>query len=146
MTNEEKLEFLKSSYIYARAAELLSDSDAERMTHKWISEMLPKIPLKLYKYRSCNNNNLAMLKNKTAWFSCPTTWNDPVDVTVSYDKEKDLCLLQEHIDSIVSKTAFSLINQYIDSFCEQKKFVTSNQVKKAYYKAFEGKKRLVLIE
>lgn len=142
MTNEEKLEFIKRSYIYSRATELLPDTDVEKMNQKWITEMLPKIPVRLYKYRACSENNLAMIRNKTAWFSCPTTWNDPIDVTVSYDKEKDLYLLQEHIDRIVMKTAFSLINQYIDSFCEQKKFVTADRVKKVYYNAFEGGKKV----
>lgn len=37
MTNEEKLEFIKSSYIYTRATELLSDIDADKMNRKWIS-------------------------------------------------------------------------------------------------------------
>lgn len=144
MTNEEKLEFLKSSYIYTRATELLSDVDSEKMTHKWISEMLPKIPIKLYKYRSCCDNNLAVLKNKTAWFSCPITWNDPIDVTVSYDMEKDNKLLQDHINQIVGKTAFSLVNRYIESFCEQKKFVTADQVKQAYYDSFNGERKVDL--
>ena len=35
MTNEEKLKFFKSSYIYIRSTELLSDMDAESMTRKW---------------------------------------------------------------------------------------------------------------
>ena len=144
MTNEEKLEFLKSSYIYTRATELLSDVDAEKMTRKWISEMLPKLPIKLYKYRSCSDNNLAVLKNKTAWFSCPITWNDPIDVTVSYDMEKDNKLLQDYINQIVGKTAFSLVNRYIESFCERKKFVTADQVKKAYYDSFNGERKVDL--
>lgn len=142
MTNDEKLEFLRSSYIYTRATELLSDTDAKRIICKWITEMLPKIPVNLYKYRSCNDNNIAMLKNKTAWFSCPITWNDPIDVTVTYDMERDNKLLQEHIDQIVGKTAFSLVNHYIESFCEQKKIVTAVQVKKAYYDAFKGEKKV----
>jgi len=142
MTNEEKLKFLKSSYIYTRSTELLSGIDAENMNRKWIAEMLPKIPVQLYKYRSCSDNNLAMLKNKTAWFSCPTTWNDPIDVTVSYDMEKDNKLLQDHIDQIVCKTAFSFVNGYIESFCEQKKFVAADQVKKVYYESFEQERKV----
>lgn len=55
------------------------------MTHKWIAEILPKILMWIYKYRFCNDNNLAMLKNKTAWFSCTITGNNPIDVTVLYD-------------------------------------------------------------
>ena len=34
MTNEEKLEFIKSSYIYSRASELLPDAEAEEMNKK----------------------------------------------------------------------------------------------------------------
>ena len=49
MTNVEKLEFLISSYIYTRATELLSGIDAENMNCRWIAEMLPKIPMQLYK-------------------------------------------------------------------------------------------------
>ena len=39
MTNGEKLEFKKNSYIYARLTELLYDIDAEDMTRKRIAEM-----------------------------------------------------------------------------------------------------------
>ena len=40
------------------------DIDAESMTRKWIAEMLLKILMQLYKYRSCDDNNLAMLKKR----------------------------------------------------------------------------------
>ena len=41
MTNQEKIEFKKNSYIYTRSTELWSEVDAESMTHKWIAEILP---------------------------------------------------------------------------------------------------------
>ena len=86
MTSLEKFEFFISSYIYTRLTELLSDIDAESMTYKWFAEMLLKIQRQFYQYRSCNDNNLAMFKNKSAWFSCHITWNASIDVTVSYDR------------------------------------------------------------
>lgn len=62
MINEGKHKFIKSSYIYTRSTELWSEVDAESMTYKWFAEMLLKIPMWRYKYRSCNDNNLAMSK------------------------------------------------------------------------------------
>ena len=43
------------------------------MTCKWIMEMSPKIPMQLYKYCSCNDNNLAMRKktNSQGLRRCP---------------------------------------------------------------------------
>lgn len=86
MTNGGKHKFIQSSYIYTRLTELWSEVDAESMTRKWFAKMLLKITMQLYKHRSSNDNNLAMLKNKSAWFSCPITWNDSIDVTISYDR------------------------------------------------------------
>lgn len=140
MTNEEKLEFIKTNYKSARCWELLQGDDKKIFYEDWIKTLLSIIPLKLYKYRTCNENNLKMLKNKTAWFSSPSTWNDPIDVTVSYDLEKDVQELEKNFDKYVFKFAFAFINKYIESFCNQKKFVTKEQVREVYYNAFEGEK------
>lgn len=138
MINEEKLEFLKYSYVNSRTFELIPDHEKDTFLRAWSEEILTIVPTHLYKYRVCNENNLKMLRNRTAWFSCPRTWNDPIDVTVSYDLGKDLQMLQDNIDKIVIKIAFTLVNQYIESFCEQKKFVTADEVKTIYYGAFQG--------
>lgn len=138
MTNEEKLEFIKANYKSARTWELLAPEHKDGFYEEWINTIASIIPLKLYKYRECNENNLSALKNKQAWFSNPSTWNDPIDVTVQYNLEKDLKLLDETFDDYVLKFAFMFINQYIDSFCEQKKFVTPEEVKDVYYSSFKG--------
>ena len=138
MTNEEKLKFIQYNYVNARALELLSTDRKELFLRQWAKEILTIVPAHLYKYRVCNENNLNMIRNRTAWFSCPSTWNDPIDVTVSYDLEKDSKMLKEKEDELAAKMALTFINKYIESFCEQKKFVTAEEVKKVYYGAFEG--------
>ncbi len=138
MTNEEKLDFIKANYKSARCWELLQGEEKLIFYEEWIKTLMNIIPTNLYKYRSCNEDNLKMLQNKTAWFSCPSTWNDPIDVTVSYDLDKDADELEKNFDHYVFKFAFAFINKYIESFCNQKKFVTQEQVREVYYKAFEG--------
>ena len=138
MTNEEKLKFIQYNYVNARALELLSTDRKEFFLRQWAKETLMIVPTHLYKYRVCNENNLNMIRNRTAWFSCPSTWNDPIDVTVSYDLEKDSKMLKEKEDELAAKMALTFINKYIESFCEQKKFVTAEEVKKVYYGAFKG--------
>lgn len=99
MTNEEKLKFIKYNYINIRSAELMSADKKGAFLRDWAEEILEAVPSHLYKYRECNENNLNMLRNRTAWFSCPSTWNDPIDVTVSYDLERDSQILQAKIDN-----------------------------------------------
>lgn len=138
MTNEEKLDFIKANYKSSRCWELLEGNEKQEFYEEWLKTLLRIIPIHLYKYRCCNEDNLTMLRNKTAWFSCPSTWNDQIDVTVSYDLDKDLNELDKNFDKYVYKFAFAFINQYIESFCDQKKFVTKEQVRDVYYKAFKG--------
>lgn len=40
------------------------------------------------------------------------------------------------------KFALCFINKYIESFCEQKKFVSADRVKDVYYSSFKGEKEL----
>ena len=54
------------------------------------------------------------------WFSNSSTWNDPIDVTVKYNIEKDVELLDSNFDEYALKFAFMFINKYIDSLCNQK--------------------------
>ena len=103
MTNEEKLKFIQYNYVNARALELLSTDRKELFLRQWAKETLTIVPTHLYKYRVCNENNLNMIRNRTAWFSCPSTWNDPIDVTVSYDLKKDSKMLKEKEDELAAK-------------------------------------------
>lgn len=142
MTNEEKLKFIQYNYVNSRKSELIPPHEKDSFLQAWAEEILTIVPTRLYKYRTCNENNLNMLRNRTAWFSCPSTWNDPIDVTVSYDLERDSKILQEQMDEIATKMAFTFINRYIESFCEQKKFVTAEEVKAYYYGAFQGEEQI----
>ena len=135
MTNDEKLAFIKENYLFSRKFEL--SNNKEKILDEWKKAMLSRIPKNLYKYRVCNDDNLNALKDKKAWFSDPNKWNDPIDVTVSYDLENDVKYLDEHFDDYVVKLAFSLINKNIESFCKQKKFVTPDEVKSVYYSVFK---------
>ena len=142
MTNEEKLKFIRYNYVNSRALELIPSNEKEAFLRAWAEEILMIVPTHFYKYRVCSEKNLNMLRNRTAWFSCPSTWNDPIDVTVSYDLEKDSKMLKEQEEELATKMAFTFINQYIESFCDQKKFVTAEEVKKVYYGAFKGEKSI----
>ena len=142
MTNEEKHRFIQYNYVNSRASELIPQNEKESFFRAWAEEILTIVPTHLYKYRACNENNFNMLRNRTAWFSCPSTWNDPIDVTVSYDLERDSQIIQEQMDEMATKMAFTFINQYIESFCGQKKFVTAEEVKSYYYSAFRGEDQI----
>lgn len=137
LTNEEKLEFIKANYKSARTWELIPKEEKDLFYKEWINCLANIIPINLYKYRECNDNNILALRNKKAWFSNPSTWNDPIDVTAQYNLKKDLKILDENFDDYVLKFALRFINQYIDSFCAQKKFVEPDTVKKVYYSVFK---------
>lgn len=64
--------------------------------------------------------NYKLLRSKMRWFSNSSTWNDPIDVTVKYNIEKDVELLDSNFDEYALKFAFMFNNKYIDSFCNQK--------------------------
>lgn len=138
MNNKKRLEFIKQNYFNNRSISLLPKEVQEEALLAYANSLLEIVPKKLYKYRICNDNNLNILREKKAWFSNPSTWNDPLDVTVSYDIEKDLKYIKENIDKIAINMAFHFIDQYIESFCEQKKFVSPDVVKEVYYSAFKG--------
>ena len=138
LTNEEKLKFIKANYKSTRTWELMPKEEKDLFYKEWINCLANIIPINLYKYRECNDNNISALRNKKAWFSNPSTWNDPIDVTAQYNLKKDLKILDENFDDYVLKFALRFINQYIDSFCAQKKFVEQDTVKKVYYSVFKG--------
>lgn len=64
--------------------------------------------------------NYKLLRSKMRWFSNSSTWNDLIDVTVKYNIEKDVELLDSNFDEYALKLAFMFINKYIDSLCNQK--------------------------
>lgn len=138
LTNEEKLEFIKANYKSTRTLELMPKEEKDLFFKEWINCLANIIPINLYKYRECNDNNISALRSKKAWFSNPSAWNDPIDVTAQYNLKEDLKILDENFDNNVLKFSLRLINQYIDSFCAQKEFVEPDIVKKVYYSVFKG--------
>lgn len=64
--------------------------------------------------------NYKLLRSKMRWISNSSTWNDPIDVAVKYNTEKDVELLDSNFDKFDLKFAFMFINKYIDSLCSQK--------------------------
>ena len=141
MKNEEKLEYIKANYIALRTWQILED-DKDIFYDELIKKIREVIPSRLYKYRKCNNNNLNALKNKKAWFSKPSSWNDKIDVTVIYCLEKDLEYIEQHFDDYALNFAFSFINKYIESFCKQKGSINASKVMEIYYSVFAGEKNL----
>ena len=139
MNNEEKLEFIKYVYKMSRTYELLPKDTKEEFYEEWYNKVIQIIPKHLYKYRECNDNNLKSLETKTAWFSNPNKWNDPIDVTVKYNMEKDIEIMENNMEYFVLSMAKTLINQYMESFCEQKKVIEYDELKQIYYSVFDGK-------
>lgn len=144
LTNEEKLEFIKTYYKFTRMWELRPKEEKDSFYKEWIKTFSHSIPTYLYKYRECNENNLSALKNKKAWFSNPTSWNDCLDVTVHCDLKKDLAIFKESYDKYVPKIAYQILNSNKELSCEQKKFVTLNKLEEVYSSAFKGDKKFNL--
>ena len=139
MTNEEKLEYIKSNYKVVREYKSLKKEN-NYFYNEWVNKTSKILPSKLYKYRKCNNNNLRALQNKKAWFSKPSTWNDKIDVTVRYNLKKDLEYIDEHFDDFVLNMAFGFSNKHIQSFCKQKGFSGFEKIKDIYFSVFSKEK------
>ena len=96
MTNEEKLNYIK--FMHELSIKYRID-DYPKEQHNDIAldfnrvlkeKVFPLQPLKLYKYRAVNDNNLDAIKNDYAWFSLLRDVDDTVDSTINFDPEKEV--------------------------------------------------------
>lgn len=74
---------------------------------KYAYKILEIIPKRLYKYRIRNEQNIEILKEKKAWFSNSSTWNDQLNATVLYDIEKGIEYINNNIREITTKLSLS---------------------------------------
>ena len=68
LTNEEKLEFIKANYKSTRTWELKPKEEKDLFYNEWINCLANIIPINLYKYRECNDNNISELRRKKLGF------------------------------------------------------------------------------
>ena len=80
------------------------------------------IPSKLFKYRTCNQNNINAFKNDKLFLSKPTTFNDPHDSLLYIDTDKILNTLSTNTsDKHFEKTNRLLLDKDFKN-AEIKKF------------------------
>ena len=125
MDKDEKIEFIKLNFLLSKNKHQI-EGDKTVFDSELIRKIGEQVPHRLYKYRECNNNNLNALKNKKAWFSNPLTWNDKIDVTVTYDLEKDLQYIESHMDEFVIGFTFNIMNKILPISPEIKDFIISS--------------------
>jgi hypothetical protein len=95
-----KLNFIKFNYKCSRTFELLEEPKKLSFHEEWIDQIIDCCPKHFYKYRSFNGDNVDALIQKKAWFSRPSAWNDPIDVTVHYDLGKDIADMDRDFDHL----------------------------------------------
>jgi hypothetical protein len=133
-----KLNFIKFNYKCSRTFELLEEPKKLSFHEEWIDQIIDCCPKHFYKYRSFNGDNVDALIQKKAWFSRPSAWNDPIDVTVHYDLGKDIADMDRDFDQLVLKFARLFIEKYMASYCDQKKTIDLQTLTYYYDSAFKG--------
>lgn len=100
MTNEEKLNYIKLMHElsikyrindYSREHQDVITKEFNRVLRE---KVFPLQPLKLYKYRAVNDNNLDAIENDYAWFSLLKDVDDTVDSTINFDPEEEVAELE----------------------------------------------------
>lgn len=85
MKESEKREAFK--YLWEHREELQTD---EQLVQQVISERLKYVPKKkLYKYRTCTNNNFKTLADNSIWMAPASNFLDPFDCTINIDPKRN---------------------------------------------------------
>lgn len=82
-----------------------------------------------FRYRSINDNNLNALLNDEFWASQPSTFNDPYDVFLTYDRKK---LFNKFIENKKSKNEEVIEDEFFEKLFND---IMSNTMKKSQYVA-----------
>lgn len=96
MNNDEKLEYIKEMHKLSMKYRIDDypmeehEKIAKEFNEEFKKKILPLQPLKLYRYRTVNKNNLDALENDYGWFSIPNDFDDTVDSTINIDPEKEV--------------------------------------------------------
>lgn len=76
---------------------------------KHMEIILEHMPEFLYRYRSCNSNNIDALEHDKLWLSSVDNLNDPVEFTLNYD-QASLNLCEQHaISKVVDLVKYSTL-------------------------------------
>jgi hypothetical protein len=133
-----KLNYIKHNYKNSRIFDLLKEPQKAVFHESWVNSIINISPRFLYKYRSFNAQNVAALLSKKAWFSRPSTWNDPIDATVQYNPEKDIADIDKNFDKFALKIARLFMENYLASYCNQKKTISLDELSAYYDAAYKG--------
>lgn len=111
MKNKDRLIYLKKAFDVHKITGIFENSThpIEYSYNKKLAEKLWNIkPTIIYKYRYCNENNINALRKKTIWFSSPDSWNDPVDVTVSFGDNYVFKSSNDYLNTFIKKTTLKM--------------------------------------
>lgn len=72
------------------------------------------LPVRLYKYQSFTTQSLANLKNRTIWFSQPTSFNDPFDCSISLLTQPNADNLSQIVKIYSDRIPSSEKERYLD--------------------------------
>ena len=106
----DKLTYLHRSYKWAIMIRYSREPEKAVIKNNCLNWVISNCPKRLFKYRACDLRNFNTLRDKKAWFSSPSTWNDGIDVTVKYDLESDFRYIEEHYDEYVSEIALAMLH------------------------------------
>jgi hypothetical protein len=83
------------------------------------------LPLKLYRFRPCNEKSLKNLLSSQLYLTSPKTFNDPYDAKPLFDKEKfwEISIQNKKIKSYIKNITGSSDNPTEEDLLEYKKFV-----------------------
>ena len=81
---KEYIQILNSTII-PESAPLETKRTLFEPLHTWITNHIPE---KLYKFRTCNEQNISAFRNQQIWFSVASKMNDDYDSFIWFDKEK----------------------------------------------------------
>lgn len=88
----------------------------EQLVQEVIKERLTFIPhQKLYKFRTCSNQNLKTLEENCIWMSLASSFPDSFDNTINIDSEENLKAIDEWVNENYSTFTFDLSKKYCET-------------------------------
>ena len=138
MNNEEKLEYIKLMHELSIKYKIdgCSIEEQNKLALEFDKIMKERIfplqPLKLYKYRSFNENNLNAIENDYAWFSLLKDVDDTVDSTINIDPEKEV----EELEANQGQMMFEYNLEFIKSMFKRSGLSIPDNQLREYLKCF----------
>lgn len=122
MTNDEKLDYIKLMHelsIKYRVDDYPKDQQkliVQEFKKIIKDKIFPIQPLKLYKYRRVNENNLSAIENDYAWFSLIKDVDDTVDSSINFDPEEEIGILEAEKGKLMFEYNLEIVKKIIQKF------------------------------